>query len=761
MPDAPFSRSLRIKLPPTTFGRALETAFSPITLNRALQTRLAPIVFGLIAIGLCWFYLYYPWLSNNYVIPYDSIDYYYPTFFFTSQSLRHGQLPWWDPYLFSGFPQIADPQSLIFSPTVILPMAAVANPSPHWLDVIVLLHILFGGVGMFGLLRQMRLSTPAAIFGAVITIGGGCLPARLEHTTLLISTCILPWVGWALFALCSRPTLHRGLAFGVAVGWLGLHLVQTTFIALMLIAIALGADVLSKRDSIGRIRRLAPPLLIAGVVTILICGLQVAALLTFLPETIREHLALSESAVNSAPFKELTTFVRPNAMHTFSGDFHGPIDITESVIYCGYLAIPSFCLGLIMLARPRFMPGAGEGRAPLGPGVYRLSAGLLGFSVLYALGTKTPFYALLYYAVPGVSLFRRPVDGMFLATLCLAPVAALGFEGALAWVRRRGLITTAAAFGAEGELSRLHGRPSASLMMAAAALPILLLCRDLGSNTLKPNLTNSTRSSYAASLPDHYELMNLLRLGGQNPGQPDWRVEINRPADPWADLAAVAKIYSTQGYNPLREARYEEVFGVTPDGYSPIEFSKWTPGYQASTFGILGVKYVVSLAGSATDDLARKANLKLAFQADGMNAWETANHLPRLFSPSEAVAATADGAPQATGAVKDLAKTVVIEATANAPPSCGGASLRSIRLLDYRNNDVSVRTEGGPSSGWLVMTDPDTLGWHAYVDGRETPLLRADAYMRAVCVPAGSHLVAFRFEPFRQIAETILHHHAH
>jgi hypothetical protein len=27
--------------------------------------------------------------------------------------------------------------------------------------------------------------------------------------------------------------------------------------------------------------------------------------------------------------------------------------------------------------------------------------------------------------------------------------------------------------------------------------------------------------------------------------------------------------------------------------------------------------------------------------------------------------------------------------------------------------------------------------------------------MRAVCVPRGKHLIAFRFEPFRQIAATI------
>jgi uncharacterized membrane protein YfhO len=56
------------------------------------------------------------------------------------------------------------------------------------------------------------------------------------------------------------------------------------------------------------------------------------------------------------------------------------------------------------------------------------------------------------------------------------------------------------------------------------------------------------------------------------------------------------------------------------------------------------------------------------------------------------------------------------------------------------------------------MTDPATPGWHAYIDGKEVRLFRADSYMRAVCVPAGEHKVSFRFEPFRQIGLALLMH---
>ena len=72
---------------------------------------LAVAMFVLCAIVIGW-----PWLSGRVTIPWDAKAHFQPQIQFLAQSLARGQSPFWAPFVFSGHPQIADPQSMIFSP---------------------------------------------------------------------------------------------------------------------------------------------------------------------------------------------------------------------------------------------------------------------------------------------------------------------------------------------------------------------------------------------------------------------------------------------------------------------------------------------------------------------------------------------------------------------------------------------------------------------------------------------------------------------
>ncbi len=70
----------------------------------------------------------------------------------------------------------------------------------------------------------------------------------------------------------------------------------------------------------------------------------------------------------------------------------------------------------------------------------------------------------------------------------------------------------------------------------------------------------------------------------------------------------------------------------------------------------------------------------------------------------------------------------------------------SARVLDYRSQRIVCEVQA-QVPGYLVLLDSYYPGWHAYVDGREAKIARANFAFRAVAVDAGNHTVEFRFRP--------------
>src|SRR3974390_9893 len=58
----------------------------------------------------------FPWLSGAVTIPWDAKSQFFPPVQFLATSIARGEWPWWTPNVFAGWPLIADPQSLLFSP---------------------------------------------------------------------------------------------------------------------------------------------------------------------------------------------------------------------------------------------------------------------------------------------------------------------------------------------------------------------------------------------------------------------------------------------------------------------------------------------------------------------------------------------------------------------------------------------------------------------------------------------------------------------
>jgi uncharacterized membrane protein YfhO len=70
----------------------------------------------------------------------------------------------------------------------------------------------------------------------------------------------------------------------------------------------------------------------------------------------------------------------------------------------------------------------------------------------------------------------------------------------------------------------------------------------------------------------------------------------------------------------------------------------------------------------------------------------------------------------------------------------------SAQIVLYTPNKVTIHTASDVAK-LLFLSDVFDPGWHAYVDGKKTPVLRADYDFRAVGLPPGNHVVEFRYFP--------------
>jgi len=68
--------------------------------------------------------------------------------------------------------------------------------------------------------------------------------------------------------------------------------------------------------------------------------------------------------------------------------------------------------------------------------------------------------------------------------------------------------------------------------------------------------------------------------------------------------------------------------------------------------------------------------------------------------------------------------------------------------MEKNDNDVITYVFNGASNQYAVFSEVYyDRGWKAFIDGKESPIVKTNYILRGLAVPAGQHKIEFRFEP--------------
>lgn len=750
------------------------------------------------------------WPLTGTIVPWDSKNQFYPMFRFLGDALRHGTVPLWSPYQFGGYPSVADPQSLLFTPTMLVFALISPYASMRVFDAVIYGHLVIGAIGMLGLGRRWHWYPAAAVLAALIFVFGGAASSRLEHTGMIISYSFFPLALWSLQAALDRRSLRLALVAGACVTLTAIGRDQVAFLLCFALVGAIARQVLLSDDRRAYLRERAPVLLVAGAVTLVAMIVPILLTLQFLHASNRPGITYGTALAASLNPINLLTLVAPNVFGSLDHGrvYWGPgagtrigIDWTDSTI--DYLFVGSLPLVLLV------WHGLAGGRL-LERGARSFSI-LLACALFYAVGRNTALFGYVFDWMPGVSLYRRPADATFVVNIALAfssgyllhrfieegspsldlsePIAAM--RPVLTSIATAWLVGSGLAFAYQaGHLDRsLRALASALLIVFAAGILLavmrtpkrrvvaaaLLVAGTAGQlvwRNAASALNAEPLSWYTANaelLPDQARGIAALRqdmaehrLAGVDP-----RVEVQGIDGPWQNAAMILKLQNVVGYNPLRIGAYERAVGVgeSTNDAKLRGFPDTFRGYNSRLAALMGLDYLILDQPFAT--LPRffpRPRATLVYGGKHFFVYRLLNaSVPRVHLATRVLAVDSDDViddgeiprfdlkREALVDQKDIPRlddTSLIHDTAQPLPLEQVSTRASgATVARYADNAVSIEVDAD-RSGVLVLHDIFYPGWIATVDGRETPVLRTDLLFRGVEVPAGHHRVEFTFHPF-------------
>jgi hypothetical protein len=616
-------------------------------------------------------------------VPWDFDQGYHRLLVYVGDSLRHGIVPLWHPYVAGGTAFFINPQNQLWAPTtlVIGTLLGYTHDIAQYQDIFT---ILFGGVGTYVLAYSLFTSRRAAFIAALCYNFSSAVFSNAEHLDIVTAAALQPWLFWATErAVAGRRWAFPLLAFLVywliTGGYPGMAGMELIWLAAWFVYLVL-------KTCTGRREQMT---VLARGASACAAGLGLSAVLWIpviahrgeftrgAPLTV--DVALSTNG--SLNFRNLWGIL----FHflTVTGTGGADPDISMRGVYIGAIALPLVLLALLY-SRIRYLPAL---------------AFAAGAGMLMSLGRQ--FFARLglHVAVPVFNFSRFPsADSRSLMALALALLAGAG-------------------------AALLEGQPELRRKLVAFTAGIIGFLL-VGLLLLKLTFFADMPASQFNDRAMPWTTAEIIFAGGIC-------IALWRLREPRQLLAALAVALALDVCTGVCANYFVVGTEITPAEYAQRQ-NEYRHTFDAELANVprlaTGTKYYDPNAAKAFTSKLFYLSDYPAFKLRRFDALIAGGFGPWMTTGKRVAALPRGSRPDSFAAMEPLLQAVPY----------------TIELYHPNRVDYSVDL-AKPSL--LVLNEVYFPGWRASVDGIETPVQEVAGGLRALDVPAGRHTIRTYFRP--------------
>lgn len=665
---------------------------------------------------------------------------------------KNGHMPTWNAYSFVGTRLDNNIQAAVYYPMNFIFL--LLNFQLAW-TLLVMVQPFVAGIGLFFYLRYHRLSTIAAVFGAISWAFGGFSIAWLTWGTILQTAM---WVPMLLLSLdhLIKPRIEKNeeirwmCAFWIIV----FLLLSAGHSQIALYGLMVSGAYAARLFTLGRYphqiqKALASRLILLGLVSGFITMPIWWPQLSTLAQTARA-VADTHPVGWFLPWQNLIQFIAPDyfgnpaTMNYWGiwnyGEFVGYIGIISlifagSAIFSGSIAT---FWSLIFIGSLFFMLPH--------PITY-----VFGAMKLPLLGSLQPtrlmmpvVLALCVLAAYGVDGWRRSSKRVILVITCIGVIMAclwcvtyfgstlFSISDANIHVALRNLIIPTGIFMVSVVL--IFVNKFISKPRQVYILLILLVLSTIEVFRFGWKFTPFTDTAYFFPKTSVIEYL-------QKQPRPFRVASIDDRVLP-SNALAYYEIESVDGYDPLALLRYENFLTASernkPDLTRPTGFNRIYTAHNVSSslFPLFSAQYIVSI------DTLNKPGLTLVFEEGETKVYKNTLAFPRVYLAEQIDVAMDNNDQNILAKVfmgMNQSKPAVVEKAIPvlSLPLTGD---ESVSITSYKADSMTIQSRTVNPRLLVVLNSYDG-GWQATVDGKPTPIDRVNYLFFGLVVPTGSHEV--------------------